>query len=309
MNASLSPLLLSLGAGAALLLGVRQLLHLGLAPRATLEGPLPADLGLPAHEVRITSTRGLNLFAWHIPTAGSEPSPAVVLMHGWGGNAGTLLPVAQALYKAGYAVLLPESRNHGRSDRDDHSSLPRFAQDIDSALDWLKQQPGIDATRLAVLGHSVGGAAALLCASRRNDLRAVVSVSAFAHPEQVMRHWLAAWRIPYRPIGWLINRYVERVIGERFDTIAPVATLCRISCPVLLAHGRQDETVPLEEAHRIHRQCGLANVTLLELEGTHEAFTDMELAMRQLCAFLDRACKPGAIAIKGGAAAAHASAA
>jgi len=36
-----------------------------------------------------------------------------VLLHGWGGNASTLLPAAQTLHQAGYAVLLPESRNQG----------------------------------------------------------------------------------------------------------------------------------------------------------------------------------------------------
>lgn len=51
-----------------------------------------------------------------------------------------LLPdLRQLLHRAGYAVLVAESRNHGRSDRDGYSSLPRFTQDLDSALDWQRQ--------------------------------------------------------------------------------------------------------------------------------------------------------------------------
>lgn len=275
-----------------MLLGLRIMLHRGLAPQATLEGMQPADLDLPAQTVRIAGARGRHLFAWYIPAAHPGPVAAVVLMHGWGGNASTLLPAAQTLHRAGYAVLLPESRNHGRSDRDDHSSLPRFAQDLDSALDWLKVQSGIDTARMVALGHSVGGAAALLSASRRRDLCAVISVSAFAHPEQVMRSWLSAWHIPYWPLGWLINRYVELVIGERFAAIAPVATLRKIECPVMLVHGKQDATVPLSEARRILHHCGPTNTILLVLDGTHEAFGDMELAMRHLLAFLSSACAP-----------------
>lgn len=267
------------------------MLHRGLAPEATVEGMQPAELGLPAQAIRIPGVRGLQLFAWYIPSQDTSPAPAVVLMHGWGGNASTLLPAAQALYRAGYAVLLPESRNHGRSDRDSHSSLPCFAQDLDSALDWLKAQPGVDTTRLVALGHSVGGAAALLSASRRDDLCAVVSVAAFAHPERIMRRWLSSRRIPYWPVGWLINRYVERVIGARFASIAPVASLRQIACPVMLVHGRQDTTVPLEDARLILHSCGQTDAILLVLEGSHEAFADMELAMGHLCDFLARACK------------------
>ncbi|GAB3537834.1 alpha/beta hydrolase [Noviherbaspirillum agri] len=290
-----APLWLSLGAGGALLLGVRALLHRGLAPRATLDGLQPADFGLPAQAVRIPAARGLALFAWYVPAnneqaAHATPAPAVVLLHGWGGNASSLLPAARMLHDAGYAVLLPESRNHGRSDRDGHSSLPRFAEDLDSALDWLKAQPGVDPARIAALGHSVGGAAVLLSASRRNDLRAAISVSAFSHPEEMMRSWLASRRVPYRPIGWLINRYVEHVIGHRFDHIAPVTTLRRVSCPVLLVHGRQDSTVPVAHASRILQCSGSAEARLIELDGTHEAFTDMELAMQHLRGFLDETC-------------------
>ncbi len=283
----------------ALLVVARAVLHHGLAPQATLQGLQPVDLGLPAQSVRIPAAGGLSLFAWYL-SAGTAvaPAPAIVLLHGWGGNASTLLPAAQALHRAGYAVLLPESRNHGRSDRDSHSSLPRFAQDLDSALDWLRVQPGIDPTRLSALGHSVGAAAVLLSASRRHDLHAVVSVSAFAHPEQVMRRWLAARRVPYWPLGWVVNRYVESVIGARFNDIAPIHTLAHSQCPVLMVHGLQDSIVPIEDARQLWLNRSRATVTLLECRGTHEAFDDMADVTRQILHFLQPAklahCPPTA---------------
>lgn len=276
---------LPLGAVGALL-GLRHLLHRGLAPEATVAGSHPTDHGLMAQAVRIPGARGLNLFAWFVPAPGPGLHPAIVLLHGWGGNASTLLPAAQALHRAGYAVLLLESRNHGRSDRDDYSSLPRFAEDLDSALDWLSSHKDVNAGCLMALGHSVGGAAVLLSASRRHDLRAVVSVSAFAHPEQVMRRWLMARHVPYWPLGWLVNRYVEWVISARFDDIAPINTLAHANCPVLLLHGKQDVMVPVADARELWQSRGKASVLLIECNGTHAGFDNLDQVTRSILAFL-----------------------
>ena len=260
-----------------------------LAPAVTMEGSQPQAHGLRAQAVRIPAARGLSLFAWFVPALATGPRPTVVLLHGWCGNASNLLPAAQALHQAGFAVLLMESRNHGRSDCDDHSSLPRFAEDLDSAIDWLKTLARVDPTRIVALGHSVGAAAVLLSASRRQDLAAVVSIAAFAHPEQLMRRWFALRYVPYWPLAWLINRSLERVIGASFDDIAPVNTVTRVTCPVLLVHGRQDTVVPVADAYQISKRGNELNVTLIECDGTHEAFEDVDRITRSILDFIESA--------------------
>jgi Dipeptidyl aminopeptidases/acylaminoacyl-peptidases len=275
------------GLGARLLAPFHGLIRLGFRPPRVKEKGSPADFGLAFDPVSIPTAGGKRLFGWFIP-APHGPAAAVALLHGWGGNAEMMLPLAPRLHRAGYAVLLFDARCHGRSDPDSFASLPRFAEDLEHALDWLAQQPAVDPTRLAALGHSVGAGAALLAASRSHRLAAVISVSAFSHPETMMRRFLASRRIPHHPLGRYILRHVEDTIGYRFDDIAPVHTIRQVQCPVLLVHGEEDETVPMEEAYAI-RDAG-KNVTLHLLPGSgHDPAGNIEEHGAVLTEFLDRA--------------------
>ncbi|SDH45371.1 Serine aminopeptidase, S33 [Nitrosomonas sp. Nm132] len=221
------------------------------APRR-LEQSSPAELGLAYREIRIPTARGKQLFGWLIPAPLSGPQPVVAALHGWGGNAEDMLPFAPLLHRAGLGVLLVDARNHGRSDSDTFSSMPRFAEDLQHALDWLIEQPEADPARLAILGHSVGAAACLLVASHRRGLAAVISIAAFVHPAEMMRQVMAVHHIPYWPIGRWVIGYVERTIGHRLDDIAPLYTLQAIHCPVLLVHGDRDRTVPVAAAETLY---------------------------------------------------------
>lgn len=270
-----------------LLFAARWLIRRGLAAPRVAEQRDPGAAGLPFRTVSFPTAHGRMLRGWFIP-ASKDAAPAVALLHGWGGNAETMLPLAGPLHRAGHAVLLFDARCHGMSDGDGFASLPRFAEDLEHALDWLRGQPGIDPNRLAAIGHSVGAGAALLVASRSPRLAAVVSIAAFAHPAAMMRRWLAWRRIPYRPVGWAILEYVQHVIGARFERIAPVNTIRRIHCPVLLAHGTEDVTVPVDEARQIFANRAHDAVELLLLQGGHDEYAEMELGIGAMLDFLAR---------------------
>ncbi|NWG30231.1 MAG: alpha/beta fold hydrolase [Rhodocyclaceae bacterium] len=278
----------------ALLLGLLALLGLarwairrGLAAPRMIEQRTPADLGLPFRAVEFPTANGRSLRGWFI-RGPQAAAPAVILLHGWGGNAETMLPLAGPLKEAGYAVLLFDARCHGGSDDDTFASLPRFAEDLEHALAWLRGQPGIDAQRIAAIGHSVGAGACLLAASRGAPLAAVVSIAAFAHPAAMMRRWLAWKRIPYRPLGWAILAYVQHAIGHRFDAIAPTNTIRKVHCPVLLAHGTEDTTVPVVEARQIFENRAHDAVELLLIAGSHDEYAEMDAGIEAVLAFLAR---------------------
>lgn len=121
---------------------------------------------------------------------------------------------------------------------------------------------------------------------------AVVSIAAFTHPATMMQRWFAGKGIPYRPIGWLMLRYVEWVIGHHFDDIAPVNTIRRVRCPTLLVHGAEDATVPVGEARTIHAARSGDHVQLKVVVGSHDEYVDLDRELPALVDFLTSEVKP-----------------
>lgn len=236
---------------------------------------MPEGLALPGPQIRqvwIKGEGGSRLFGWFIapPAHQTLPAPGAVLMHGWGAHAGLMLPAAPWLHEAGLALLVLDARGHGLSSTVDFQSLPRFAQDVEAGLAWLRLQPEVDASRLALIGHSVGAGAVLLSATRQPDVRAVISLSAFVHPAEVMQRWLAQMRIPTRWPGRWILSHVQEVIGARFDDIAPLRSAGAVPCPILFVHGQDDETVPFTDALRLAEASGAGEAACLVVPGGHD---------------------------------------
>jgi len=262
------------------------MVHLGFrAPRNREKGD-PSNYNISFIEVSISTVADKKLFGWFLEV--EKSSETILLMHGWGGNAELMLPMAVPFHQAGLSVLLIDSRNHGNSDSGSVSSMPRFAEDVGNSIDWLKLHYPSRVDKIALLGHSVGAGAVLLEATTRKDINAVISVSAFAHPEWMMRRHLKPLHIPKLFIHFMF-RYIEWVIGQRFSNIAPLNTVCMINCPILLVHGTHDNTVPVDDARSIIRNCPGSNITLLEIEGAdHDSVDKVEQHAVKLINFLSQ---------------------
>lgn len=204
----------------------------------------PSALDLSGEEIWLEGSGRVRLHAWFIPAP--QSSPAIVVLHGWGGSAALMLPLAPGLHRAGYHALFVDARNHGLSDRRRVVSMPRFADDLDVAVAWLRSRPEV--TAVGVIGHSVGAGAAILSASRTDPPDAVVSVAAPADPGALMREQMSG--LP-RPVRAAALGAIQRVIGQKFEDFAPRNRIGGVLAPVMLVHGAEDRVVPIDNLYHL----------------------------------------------------------
>lgn len=119
-----------------------------------------ADMLAAATEARLTCTDGVILQAW--VSAQPQPSPVVVLIHGWLGHAGSnyLVSAATHLWRAGFTVARLNLRDHGDTA---HLNEGLFhsarTQEVVDAVQQLRRTRGTG--HGGVIGFSLGGNFAL----------------------------------------------------------------------------------------------------------------------------------------------------
>ena len=125
-------------------------------------------MGLAYEEIEIPSSDGLRLPGWYLP-AGPAQRPGVVLVHGWESARDRTIPHAQILHEAGFHVLTFDVRGNGANGPEAlPMSVGEYAADTRAAVAELRRHPEV--TTIGVLGHSMGGAGALVAAAEDDDV-------------------------------------------------------------------------------------------------------------------------------------------
>jgi uncharacterized protein len=131
----------------------------------------PNQLGVAYEDVEFTTSDGLELEGWYVP---SRNGAAVIAFPGRSG------PQKQTrmLARHGYGVLLFDRRGEGKSEGEPNVFGWGGEKDVKAAIDFLQDLPDVDPDRIGGIGLSVGGEMMLEAAAETDELKAVVSEGA-----------------------------------------------------------------------------------------------------------------------------------
>jgi dipeptidyl aminopeptidase/acylaminoacyl peptidase len=199
---------------------------------------------------------------------GAEAGPGVLLCAGRFRNIDGLALLAEALARHGYTVLATSYRGMDFFTDDD---------DARAGLDYLQAQPGVDAARLAVVGHSRGGMCALRTAAKDERVRSVV---ALAPPTDFVSYMRAMELLsPMRYQGLLHGLGgPPEAQPERYRQISAISYADRVRVPVLFVVGTQDLHAPVDHSKWMHDailKAGNPNCRLETLDGVGHFFERM----------------------------------
>jgi pimeloyl-ACP methyl ester carboxylesterase len=192
----------------------------------------------------LTSGDGTRIAGWYIPAAndGGPTAPSVVLAHADGANKSEMLDWAKPLH-GDYNLVLFDFRNHGQSSGDVTTMGVREAGDLRAVLDWLEKTKRPSA--VAVLGVSMGGAAAINEAAGDSRVKAVILDSTHATLANALQARLDRDGYPLSlPGAWSILLGGLLRTGEDMSSADPVQAITRYrDRPVLIIAAGRDRAI------------------------------------------------------------------
>jgi fermentation-respiration switch protein FrsA (DUF1100 family) len=201
------------------------------------EGPAPADFGLPAEELHIKTPDGESVHGYYVRRSEPAPSPRLTLLvsHGNAGTAADRLPRAALFHKRlDVDVVLYDYRGYGRSSGSPTEEGTYI--DARAVYDWLVGR-GVPASQIVLFGESLGCAVSLQLALDRQP-RAVVLEAPFLSVRA-----MATLIFPWLPVGPLLRTH--------YDNHGKIG---RVSAPILIIHGTEDEVIPYAQGEALFAQ-------------------------------------------------------
>jgi len=183
--------------------------------------------------------------------------PVVLAMHGWEGRPTQFSEFIAPLLAAGRQVVAIEAPGHGRTASDGESSVLRFTEALLEAAAELREVE-------SVLGHSMGGAAALYAVSQGLPATRGVTIGSPAALSRVLARFADAIALPpaaRREFFAVVDAHVGiRAADVDVERLAPA-----LGIETLIVHDQDDREVPFVEA--AHWVAALPAARLLATEG------------------------------------------
>ncbi|MEO0794351.1 MAG: alpha/beta fold hydrolase [Verrucomicrobiota bacterium] len=199
-----------------------------------------------------------------------ESDRLVILGHGVTGNKDrpVLVSLAQALAEIGIATLRMSFSGNGDSEGTfDESTISKEVEDLRVVVAAAREH----FSKIAYVGHSMGGAVGVIAASGEIELDALVSLAGMVHVSQFAEVEFGEetsgfmWGETDCPLSETYLRDCQQIgsLVERGGAI---------SIPWLLIHGKPDDTVPINNARDIFEQAG-PNAKYVEMPEADHVFS------------------------------------
>lgn len=190
----------------------------------------PADIGLRYEDVHLSTDSGTSLHGWYV--AGRKDARTLLFLHGNAGNISHRLDSLRIFNRLGLNVLIFDYSGYGMS-----SGKPGEQQTYDDATAawrYLTGTRGVAPEDIVVFGRSLGGGVASWLAIHETPAALILESSFTSIPELARKYY------PIVPIKWLVRIH--------YDNLSRMPSL---RCPVLVAHSRDDEIIPMRHARAL----------------------------------------------------------
>ncbi|WP_126428538.1 alpha/beta hydrolase [Brevibacillus marinus] len=200
-----------------------------------------------------------------------------LIFHGFAGDIYEVLPLAQALKEAGYAVECPTLDGHGLSRR--HLAASTRHNWLASAEEAYKRL-AMRAERIVLIGFSMGGLLAVQIAARCPAEFLVLINTPYFYWDigQAFRNLNRDFRSHLsRYLNSLLRIPLSSMLQFRLLLAETKRLLPTVVCPCLILQAKQDDTVKAISAEYLKRQLGSADCSLHYFPASgHKLLLDVE---------------------------------
>ena len=206
----------------------------------------PRELGLDYETVKFSTSDGIFLESWYLPSTNSKKG--IILVHGHGGSRNEGLRFATALNKAGFNLLALSLRRNANAQA---SMGFHEIKDVKAAVDFLLNEKKLDS--IGIFGFSMGAATSILAMEKDNRIKVGIFSSGYASAIDVMSE--AANRdysIPYFPLIPIVKNLIDLRGNMQIETVRPIDKIANISPrPIFIFHCDKDNYVDANHAERL----------------------------------------------------------
>ncbi|AIE60130.1 alpha/beta hydrolase family protein [Bacillus methanolicus] len=210
--------------------------------------------------------------------------PLVIICHGFtSSRIGThrlFVKTAHALTSDGFVVIRFDYEGCGESPGVyGDSGLDEFIEQTKAVIDFGTKLNNIDREQVVLLGHSLGGATALLTAVEDERVSKLILWSAVAHPYEDIRKIVGKEKVANLKKVSAIDHLGYSLTAKYFHSLEkyhPLNAARNFSKDVLLIHGTNDEEIPAkysEDYERIFLRRETGTCIRKEVIGANHTFS------------------------------------